>query len=206
MSDPFVLKGRPHWKFDHKFTEFNKRLYEAYTFEDLIKLTQIEKWLPTVVSFLPDMKSKWLKHIKKWNDNEIKERQKLGKPVPNTQTGENERIKSNNSIDGLTADKTIAYSGISFLFIVIPYHSIKSSFNEIEARYINRLCYFNKVSVPFEADEDISVYLRNYETYDRVYGSSAWWLTYIVYERINGLSHLIDGEPCQLASSVHETS
>ena len=173
---------RTYWKDDVVFIKFNDRLYkESWTFEETLKISTIDTL--TFKSKKEDvyskMKEEWLKHIIKWNEEE--------------------------NID--VQDKIFGYAALTFIFMVLPYNELDNvgKFTEFEANQIN-ICYFYNTNgdyLPFKNMEELfnagPIYPPAYKMWiEDKYNQASWWITYMVYERINNLSPIMDSPSTQL--------
>lgn len=177
--DLWKKKNRPHWQSDDKFMEFNKRLYNEYwTFEETYTICKIDE-LNLDENTLVDMKNKWTTLVIDWNEAE----------------------------DIQYKDKAKGFVAITYMFIVIPYHKLEDigkQFTEFDTNNIS-ICYFynNYSYIGFDGAEELfnsgPMYPPAYmEWLDRKFNQASWWLSYMVYEKMNNLEPIIDSKPAKL--------
>lgn len=185
MANPWEEKNRLFWKIDPKFTEFNGKLFnEFWSFEDVCKFVQFDNYLfgndHDRKQILDTMKSDWLSYVNEWNRLE--------------------NINRTNEAKGFVA--------ITYLFIVIPYEKIDNVgkyFTLFEANNINIAYFYNTNGdyLPFADVEELfdrgpSLPCAYQEWINDKYNRASWWISYMVYEKINGFSPVIDSEPVKL--------
>lgn len=185
MNNPWQVKNRLDWKIDPNFEEFNQKLFDGYwSFEDTCKNVLFDKYLfqnqQDRNQILESMKSNWLKYVNEWN-----------------------RIEKIN-----VQDKAKGFVAITYFYIVIPYKNLDNIgkyFTLFEADNIN-IAYFynmNGNNLPFADMEELSntdsLYPGTYQKWlDNKYNQASWWICYMVYEKINELSPIIDSSPANL--------
>jgi hypothetical protein len=181
MDNPWDLKKRLFWKDDPEFNNFNNRLYnELWTFEQATEIAELKKYIfnNNHDEIMKNMKKQWLGHIQKWNRIE--------------------KIQE--------TDKTRAFAALTFVFIVLPYDKLDSVgkyFTHFEANMLNVAYFYNTDgdNLPFENMEDLlagPMFPPSYQYWlDKKYNNAAWWITYIVYEKRNNLSPVIDSQPAK---------
>ena len=182
MANPWTLKQRVFWKDDVEFNKFNNKLYnEMWTFEETLKISTLENcnFKGDKKQILETIKNKWLEYVSEWNDEE----------------------------DMDNKNKTKGFVALTFLFIVIPYNElddIGKYFTNFEVNNIST-CYFYNTSkyLNFVNIDDLfkngPMFPPAYREWlnDR-YDNAAWWLSYMTYEKNNGLKPIIDSEPAKL--------
>ena len=183
VGNPWTAKGRVFWKEDPKFQAFNQRLYnEMWTFEEVLNISTINnfQFKNPKQKIFDKMKIEWTKYITKWNKEE---------GINNSQ-----RIKG--------------FAALCYLFIVLAYEElddIGKYFTNFEVNKIN-ICYFyntNGEYLPFVGIEEL---LHNgpmlpgaYQRWlDEKYERASWWISHIVYEKINNLEPIVDSPPAKL--------
>lgn len=185
MANPWTLKNRLFWKVDPEFQQFNNRLYkEMWTFEETSEIAKLNNFIFNTDrdEILTNMKQQWLKYITEWN--------KL------------ERIDEPNKIKGFAA--------LTFLFIVLPYDKLDDVgkyFTNFEANMIN-IAYFYNSNGHYLAFEDIDelfdsgpLWPAAYQQWlDTKYNSACWWISYMIYEKRNNHSPIIDSVRAKLKS------
>jgi hypothetical protein len=185
MSNPWEVKNRPHWKVDPRFTEFNKKIFnEIWDFEDTYKIVQFDKYLFSNnhdrKQILESMKLDWLKYVNEWN-----------------------RMENISVID-----KAKGFVAICYFFMVIPYDkldSVAKYFTSFEANNINIVYFYNTgyEYISFADTEELfnsgPVHPGAYrEWLDDKYNHASWWISYMVYEKINGFAPIINSSPASL--------
>ena len=171
-------KNRTYWKDDQLFLQFqNKIMKEYWDFQETWENLKLNHCFPNEIQTGQKIKELWLQYIKEWN--ELRE------------------------LDD--QEKTIAFAGISFLLMLLPYNEI-DNLSKVFTRF--QLNQFNIISVynglgklpnienlkPFMKKNDGGPLLpAAYKQWlDHTYDKACWWACYTVYERQNNLSPLVD--------------
>lgn len=181
MANPWEAKGRTYWKNDDKYNKFSEKLYnEFWTFEKTVKFTNVQNDLKLTNKQWKNTKEIWLEYVEKWNKME--------------------QIPYKNQTKGFVA--------IAYLYAFIPYENIydvDKYLTEFEASNINTIYFYNMNGdyIQFKNYEELifggPIYPSEYKKWlDDKYNRASWWITYMVYEKINGLKPIIDSPPVQI--------
>lgn len=183
MANPWTEKNRPFWKEDPVYQVFNNQLYnEFWTFDQTSKICGLEKFTFKSESdqILAAMKEQWLKYISDWNKIEKIAHQ----------------------------DKTKGFVAIVYFFIVLPYEKLDDVgkyFTLYEANMINIAYFYNTNGeyLPFADIDELfhsgPLFPGAYEEWlNDKYNNASWWISYMVYEKNNGLKPIIDSKPAEI--------
>lgn len=180
MTNPWAQKNRPHWEVDPVYQKFNNHLFkELLTFHQTAEICGFNKFVFKTNSYniLSIMEDHWLEHVYKWNKIDIFTTPPSGK------------------IKGFLA--------IIFFFIVLPYDKLDDVgkyFTNFEVNMINIAYFYNteKDSIPFaDIHERFNVNTPRDDVLNNKYQRASWWITYMVYEKKNGLKPIIDSPPAR---------
>ena len=167
-----IDKSRIEWRHDPVYLSFEKRLYETYlTFDEALELSTFRDIVPS--DLLPSFKEAWTKQIRRWNKHE---KRFISPDIDN---------------------KTIGFAALVFIASELPYESIPdlSMFNTFQLNKFNfvRLYYdsskqdLNLPGVIPVADQGPMFPAAFLRWLNEELDSASWWITYFIYERMNGL-------------------
>lgn len=182
-TNPWTEKKRIFWKDDPEFTKFNDRLYnDMWTFEETCDIARFNNFIfkIDVDSFKNQMKQDWFEYIKEWN-----------------------RLENINE-----AEKIKGFAALTYFFIVLPFKELDNPgkyFTHFEINNIN-VAYFydtNGDYLPFDGLNELfdsgPIHPAVYgEWLDRKYNSASWWISYMVFEKNNGLAPVVDSRGAKL--------
>ena len=112
------------------------------------------------------------------------------------------------SKDSKDSKKIIGYVGLIILYAVLPYDKLDDVgkyFTNFEINNIN-ICYFcisNCDNLPFEDLDDLinagPIFPPAYQEWlEDQYNQASWCILYMVYEKNNHLSPIIDSDPAKI--------
>ena len=163
-------QGRTFWKDDKQFLKFNNdMLKNLFTFQEILELSTLRSTLSEDINW-DEIEKEWKGYVSEWN--EIRDIQ--------------------------SSQKALGFVGLTYLMVVFPYDKIKTgAFCNHELVIFNRAYFYNTSAyLPFECVEKLSNEGPMFppafaEWLFRLYDRASWWITYIVWERRNGLEHVI---------------
>ena len=163
--------GRTYWKDDKQFLEFNnKMLKKKYSFDEILKISTFGKLDFTEKINWNNIKKEWNTLVNEWNHIE--------------------------NIDD--RNKGYGFVGLVYLITLFPYKKLKDPgiFFEHEINVFNRVYFYHTSQcLPFQNLEDLfsgPTYPPAYQDWiNEKYNGASWWITYIVWEKNNKLSHII---------------
>ncbi len=184
-----------NWRTDLVYKEWEKRtLFDSsYNFDETLAISGVDKWKWPNTDWREQAKTTWLKYIRRWNrDADV--------------------VAFRSGAD----DKTKGFAAICLLYAALPYQLLYDGVSDtcpdvsiIVAQMANRAYFYEEKHGGFvdcfELSEDLTGGPKYPPTYnqwiDYLYKSSAWWLSFLIYER----THRPDKEsvvPIELCAPV----
>lgn len=176
-------RHRIFWRKDPEFKELNNYMVtDTFNFEQMLQLSTFEK-LEFVedVDWHGELKYKWQELVDKWN-----------------------------GVRNIKGKDCVGFTALAFLIVVTPFKLLKNPgvFSQHEVEIFNRVYFYHtKRYLPFKGLYDLFdsgplLPIEYREWLDDLYNSAAWWLTYILYEKVYGLEHIYATKPAELTLLV----
>lgn len=184
MDNPWTQKGRLFWKKDPLFQEFNEQMYteKFLSFSNVFEFSTASEWPWSDKDWIPNVSKHWNNLCNRWKSH-------------------------------TKSTKLPGFAAITLLFAVLPYDKLGQKLGtvltEFESNHINAAYFYEigqyhngKENLQIQNLEDLTggpLYPPAYEQWiNQKYNMASWWLTYMVYERKNNLSPVIDSAPAKL--------